>query len=346
MSIAARAQASVAARLRGRRVRSAVAVAAVLVGVVALLAWRFGTSANPGFVEWKMPEPTDVPVGIALGANGIVWFTLDASNAIGRLRDGRFEKIRKPTESLEPLGLAAGVDGAAWFTDARKRAVGRVSSDGTITVYDLATPVARLGRLALAPDGAVWFAEPTAVSVTRLKDGALTRHPVGPLTGAGEANVGPFGVAVDAQGTVWATLQHANKLIRISPGGDVSEFTLPTRNSGPGDVAVDRNGAVWILELNANKVARFAAGRFEEFPVPTANAGVTALAVAPDGSAWFTALRAHKLGRVRGGVVTEVPLPRRDARPFGVAVDAANNVWYTDLSGWLGMLPAMRARAN
>jgi hypothetical protein len=28
-----------------------------------------------------------------------------------------------------------------------------------------------------------------------------------------------------------------------------------------------------------------------------------------------------------------------------VAVDTANNVWYTDLSGWLGMLPAVQGRA-
>jgi hypothetical protein len=29
-----------------------------------------------------------------------------------------------------------------------------------------------------------------------------------------------------------------------------------------------------------------------------------------------------------------------------VAVDAAGNVWYTDISGWLGMLPADRARCH
>jgi len=49
---------------------------------------------------------------------------------------------------------------------------------------------------------------------------------------------------------------------------------------------------------------------------------------------------------VRGDVVTEFSLPRRDARPVGVAVDGANNVWYADLSGWVGMLRADRARAN
>ncbi|HSB77991.1 MAG TPA: streptogramin B lyase Vgb(B), partial [Candidatus Methylomirabilis sp.] len=88
----------------------------------------------------------------------------------------------------------------------------------------------------------------------------------------------------------------------------------------------------------------YASGRFQEFTVPTPSAGLTALAVAPDGAAWFTELRAHKLGRVYRGTIREFPLPRDDARPFGLAVDASNNVWYTDLSGWLGHLPADRAR--
>ena len=154
-----------------------------------------------------------------------------------------------------------------------------------------------------------------------------------------------FGVAVAADRTVWATLQNANKLLRLAPDGQMTTFDVPTRRSGLGDVAVDGVGAVWFLEIAANKIGRFAGGRFEEFTVPTARAGLTSLAVAPDGAAWFTELRAHRLGRVHGGTITEFALPRRDARPFGIAVDAENNVWYTDLSGWLGRLDADRARS-
>jgi len=335
---------SIAGRLRPRRLWTFVAGGLALLFLVAVLTWRFGPWADSTFVELRMPSPMDIPVSIAVTGDGTVWFTIDSSNAIGRLRNGKIEKVRKRTESLEPLGLAAEPGGSVWYADAQARVISRVANDGTITAFDLATPVARLGRMAVAPDGAVWFAEPTLVSVTRLKDGVFTRHPVGRFAGAGEALVAPFGIAVDAQGTVWATLQSANKLVRISTSGEMTAFEVPTLHSVPGDVAVDATGTVWILELSANKVARFARGRFEEFAVPTPNAGLTALAVAPDGSAWFTEMRAHKLGRVRGGVVREFPLPRRDARPFGVAVDPANNVWYTDLSGWLGKLRADRAR--
>ncbi len=324
----------------------AVAISVILLAVGLALVGRFGPWADTGFVEHQMPTRADIPVSIAVARDGAVWFTIEMSDAVGRLKDGRIEKVRKGSESLEPLGLAADTDGSAWYTDSRKRAISRVASDGTITSFDLATPVSRLGRLAIAPDGAVWFAEATAVSVTRLKDGILTRHAVGPLAGAGDANVSPFGVSVDAGGTVWATLQNTGMLVRIPPNGMIAEFELPTRHGGPGDVAVDARGNVWVLELSANKIARFADGRFEEFAVPTPNAGLTALAVAPDGSAWFTETRAHKLGRVKNGKVKEFALPRADARPVGITVDGTNNVWYADLSGWIGMLRADRATAE
>ena len=344
MTVSAMARPALGRWVRRPRLWLAAAVMVVLLAAALALTGHLGPSADSQFVEHRMPARTDIPVSIAVARDGVVWFTIELSDAIGRLKDGRIEKLAKGSENLEPLGLAIGADGSAWYTDSRMRAISRMSSDGTISSFDLSTTVARLGRLAVAPDGAVWFAEPTTVSVTRLKDSVFTRYAVAPITGAGEGGVGPFGVAVDGQGTVWATLPEANKLVRIAASGEMAEFELPTRHSGPGDVAVDARGTVWVLQQSANKIARFTGGRFEELPVPTANAGLTALAVAPDGSVWFTEMRAHKLGRVRSDSIKEFALPRADARPVGVAVDQANNVWYTDLGGWIGMLSGLRTR--
>jgi virginiamycin B lyase len=282
---------------------------------------------------------TDIPTAVDVAPDGAVWFTVEFSDAIGVFRNGKIDRIRKKSQNFEPLGLAADGAGGAWYTDSTIRAISRISPDGEVRSFPLSTPIARLGRLALSPDGAVWFADLATANVTRLQNGVFTHHDVG-----SEGAI-PFGVAIDKSGTVWTTLQGTDQLGRISPDGQVTALDVPTRNSGLGDVAVDGSGAVWFLELRANKVGRFAEGRFTEFAVPTPSAGLTALATAPDGSAWFTELSVGKLGRVQSGRVTEFPLPRARARPFGVAVDAANNVWYTDLSGWLGMLPADQAKA-
>ncbi len=313
--------------------------AAVLVVVAAGVGgWRWWT--HRGFVEYRMLRETDIPTAVAVAPDGTVWFTIELADAIGRLRDGRIERLPKGKQNVEPMGLAVDAEGNAWFTDSPARAISRISPAGAITSYPLATPIARLARLTLAPDGAVWFADGTTFSITRLKEGVFTRHELSSF------RAGPFGVAVDRQGTAWATLQNVNRLARIAPGGELAEIDVPTRASNPTDVAVDASGAVWFLEFRANKVGRYAEGRFTEFKVPTPRAGLTAIATAPDGAVWFTELRAHGLGRLRDGVMTEFRVPRGDARPFGIAVDRVNNVWYTDLAGYLGMLSAARATAR
>jgi virginiamycin B lyase len=196
---------------------------------------RIGPWARWGFVEFKMLSRTDIPVAVAVAPDGTVWFTLEASDAMGRLRDGAIQKVGAGKENLEPLGLAVDADGSVWYTNALARAIARIAPDGAVTAFPLSTPVARLGRLSVAADGAVWFAEPTTVSVTRLKDGIFTRYMVGPPSPVGASNVGPFGVAVDPQGTVWATLQNANKLARILPGGEMTALTgaAPSGCSNP-----------------------------------------------------------------------------------------------------------------
>jgi virginiamycin B lyase len=326
-------------RIRHRHVRLVLAAFAIVAGLGTLV-WRFGHGPDRGFIEYHMQVSTDIPTALAVAPDGSVWFTIEFSDAIAVFRNGRIERLRKGSQNLEPLGLAVDAAGGAWYTDASRRAISRISPDGSIQSFPLSTPIVRLGRLAVAPDGAVWFADVTTASVTRLQGGVFMRHDVGSLRAT------PYGIAVDARGTVWTTLQGADKLARIASDGQVTAFDVPTRSGGLGDITVDPRGAVWFLELQANKIGRYAEGRFTEFAIPTPSAGLTTLAAAPDGSVWFTELRAGKLGRLRDGRVAEFRLPRADGRPFGVAVDAANNVWYTDLSGWFGMLPAGRAKAR
>jgi virginiamycin B lyase len=311
----------------------------LIVAGLGVLAWRFGLQSEPRFTEYPMLVKTDIPTALAVGSDGAVWFTIEFSDAIGVFRNGKIDRLPKGSQNLEPLGLATDGAGGAWYTDTPVRAISHISSDGKIQSFSLSTPIVRLGRLAVAPDGAMWVADGTTASVTRLKDGVFTRHDVGSLGAT------PYGIAVDNSGIVWTTLQGADKLGWISTDGQVTALDVPTRNSGLGDVTVDRSGAVWFLELRANRIGRLAEGRFTEFGLPTPSAGLTALAAAPDGTVWFTELSVGKLGRLRDEKVAEFRLPRTGSRPFGVTVDAADNVWYTDLSGWLGMLPASAAKA-
>ncbi len=323
--------------IRRRHLMIAGVLTAVVIGAAL---WLHSMWIWRGIGEYRMEGARDIPTAVAVAPDGTVWFTIDFSDAIGVLRQNRLHRIPKEGQNFEPLGLAVDRDGYAWYTDGPSRRIARMSPDGVVASFALSTPVAKLGRLATAPDGAVWFAEESTYSFTRFKDGTFSRHEVS------SPGIAPFGVAVDASGTVWGTLPRVNRLVRISPRGEMSEVEPPTRAAQLGDVAVAADGAVWFLEMQANKIGRFANGQFAEFPVPTHSAGLTALAIAPDGAVWFTELRGQRLGRLRDGVIVEFPLPQSDARPFGIAVDGAGNVWYTDLSGWLGRLAAARARGR
>jgi virginiamycin B lyase len=321
---------------RLRRGRLWLPLAAVLALVVAVAVWLSGVWSNARFSEYPMLVKTDIPTAIDVAPNGAVWFTIEFSDAIGVFQDGKIRRIRKKDQNMEALGLASDGAGGAWITDTTARAISRVSADGEVRSFLLPTPIVRLGRLALAPDGAVWFADTLMASVTRLQNGAFTPHSVG------QQGATPYGIALDRSGDVWTTLQGSDELGRISSSGELTTFDVPTRNSGLGDLTTDQSGAVWFLESRANKIGRFAEGRFAEFEVPTPSAGLASLAAAPDGSVWFTELSVGKLGRIKNGQFSEFNLPRAGSRPLGVAVDTTNAVWYTDLRGWLGRLTVSR----
>ena len=292
------------------------------------------------FVEYRMSEAQDAPIAIAASTDGSIWFTIDHANAIGRLRNGRIERLPTSGRNIEPIGLAAAADGSAWYTDLAARAIARISSVGEIARFVLDTPITRLGRLAIAPDGAAWFADPTGYGVTRLKDGVFTRHQIESARG------GAYGVAVTADGAIWATLQNGNQLLHVAADGTSRTFDLPRGGAVPTDVAVGSDGSVWFLQFRANRIGRFKNGQFSDVEAGRENAGLSGIAVAPNGDVWFGMMRRASLGRLRNGHIEIFALPRNNARPFSVAADLDGNVWYADISGFVGMLPAKHARAR
>jgi virginiamycin B lyase len=292
------------------------------------------------FVEYRMGEPQDAPIAIAAGTDGSIWFTIDHSDAIGRVRNGRIERLPTSSRNIEPLGLAVAADGSAWYTDLAARAIAHINSVGEIARFVLDTPITRLGRLAIAPDGAAWFADQTGYGLTRLKDGVFTRYQIESARG------GPYGVAVTADGAIWATLQNGNQLLQVATDGTTRTFELPRAGAVPTDVGVGSDGSVWFLQFRANRIGRFMNGQFSDVEVSQENAGLSGIAVAPNDDVWFGMLRRGSLGRLRNGHIDIFALPRDNARPFSVAVDRDGNVWYADITGFVGMLPARHAGAR
>lgn len=323
--------------LARRRLATIVAVLGIAALVTAGLLFLRGGAPSVRFVEYPMSDPQDAPMAIAAAPDGTMWFTIGQADSIGRVRSGRVDRLRTPGRNFEPLGLAVAADGSAWYTDIERGAVMRMSPTGEVAQFALDSAIVRLGRLAIGPDGSVWFADITGGGITSLKDGAFTQHEIG-------SGGGPYGVAVAKDGVVWATLQGASKLIRISPGSEPVTMDLPRPSAVPNDVAIGADGSVWFLQFRANRVGQLRDGKFSDFEVAKENAGLSGLTVAPDGAVWFGMMRNSSLGRLRDGRVETFRLPRDNARPYTIAADPGGNIWYADISGYVGMLPAQDAR--
>ncbi len=262
MDVAARLGAmTMGGALQSLRRRPRAVALAVLALAVAMAALLDRAQSRLEFVEYPMRESRDIPTAIAAAPDGAIWFTIDLGNAMGRVREGRLERLPIAGNNVEPLGLGVDADGNAWYTDTGARGISRMTPAGEVTSFPLGTPIVRFGRLAVARDGAVWFAEGTGYSITRLKDGKIVRHVFASPRGD------PYGVALAPDGSAWATLKAGNQLLHITADGGMQVIDAPRPATPPSDVAVGGDGAVWFIESRENRIGRLKDGKFDEFAV-------------------------------------------------------------------------------
>jgi streptogramin lyase len=171
--------------------------------------WRFDIPTET-FTEF--PAPNTVPLDVAVGANGTVWFT-DGNGQIGRLDlDSPVSDTGIVTEiDVEgfPREINIASDGAVWFTERfTPQAVGRIDpATNAVTLFP-----ADGGPLDIAPaaDGSMWFTRTTAGNIARIT-------PDGVITVKSKAVRGsePFGITVAPNGNPWFTMLSADKIATL-----------------------------------------------------------------------------------------------------------------------------------
>jgi streptogramin lyase len=105
-----------------------------------------------------------------------------------------------------------------------------------------------------------------AVALVALLWGALpvgAGDPVGEVTEftAGlTQNSGPNRIAAGPDGNLWFT-QNIGGIGRITPSGDITEFTIPSPNSGPVGIAAGPDDNLWFTQnTNPGRIAKIGAG--------------------------------------------------------------------------------------
>jgi streptogramin lyase len=233
-----------------------------------------GRIAPDGTVtEFALPlqEPSNpigvgsMPESIVVGPDGNLWFPELGGSTIDRMTPtGTLTQFAIPTANSLPVGLAVGSDGALWFTEPNAHQIGRITTAGAITEYALPNREGNPDDIVAGPDGALWFTMPVSAG-----DGAFSTASI-----------------------------HGGKIGRITPGGTITEFALPSSMNYPTNITVGPDGALWFSEDGANSIGRITtAGMTTEIALPASPTsdqgkvdssfepgGITA---GPDGSLWF-----------------------------------------------------------
>jgi virginiamycin B lyase len=190
--------------------------------------------------------------------------------------------------------------------------------------------------LTVGPEGKVWFAG------TRLGDpaGGLAGS-VGPSSPpaqpAAEALAkGPelAGIAAGPDGNLWMTAPTANAIVRMSPSGSLTTFSLAAVAPGlvkPTGIVTGADGALWFTAEGSSAIGRITTdGKITAYQLPP-NSAPHAIAAGGEGQIWFTEPGTASIGRIASnGEVASFPLPGSGGKPNGITRGPENNLWFTE----------------
>ncbi len=178
---------------------------------------------------------------------------------------------------------------------------------------------------AVAPDGTVWYTDPTNSCLGNVdsRGGRFREF----ATGAPRAN--PHGLTVDSTGTVWYASTAHGRVGRLDPNtGQRHEFALPTDVRDVHTVLVQA-GRIWFTAPGSNLFGSLDPGTGEAEILR--GSSPYGLATAPDGAVWIALSGTDSVVRVSpDGARRDWALADPDSRPRRIVSDAAGRIWYND----------------
>jgi len=221
--------------------------------------------------------------GIALGADGNLWFAEYTPSVIGIYKpDGTVLRLSTPTPMSGPEGTILGPDNNIWFMEVKAKKIVRVSytdhSMGEISAP--CTPESDLIR----DSTALWFVEECSAGedITRMTPaGTTSQYPIG--TGFSRQI---YSLVDGPDGNIWFTEYAGNKIGRLNKSTmTFTEFPIPTADSRPYRIIAGPDGALWFLEAGGKNLARIdTSGNIKEFTWP--DSMPESLISGPDGNLW------------------------------------------------------------
>ena len=142
-----------------------------------------------------------------------------------------------------------------------------------------------------------------------------------PVNWASHITTGP-------DGALWFTEPSANEIGRMSTGGALSVYPLPTAGSLPTGIAAGSDGALWFTEPGVSEIGRITtSGAITQFGDPSLSQPY-GMGAGPDGNLWFTEEYKNYVGQVTpGGTVTEFALPAFPSGRGSITAGSDGAMW-------------------
>ena len=200
--------------------------------------------------EYDLPAGAGGPWGIAVGADGMIWFTEVGAGKVGRLdpETGKFSEFQLPTPNSQPQGIVLGADGAIWGTEAAGNRIFRIGPDGHAIEFPIPTPNSVPVAIAPGRGGLLWVSELSGGKLLSIsRTGKMREFPL-------PKGARPYGLASGPDGNVWFADRGRNKIGLVTPGGRVFEYAIPTPNAQPTAIVPIAVGAIAFTESVSNRV--------------------------------------------------------------------------------------------
>ncbi len=236
--------------------------------------------------------------GFTLGPDGNVWLT--GTRGVSRLTaSGEITSFPMPEEQVDQQftqaagPIVTGSDGNLWLSGYRAVSVGgqaksvatidRMTPAGEVTQFELPGPGSFPTRLALGPEGNVWFTETQEDKVGRITPaGAIQMFQL-------PSGARPHEIVLGADGNLWVTKESdPGALARIDPRGQYTEFPLE-QGVYAGALAAGPDGRLWFASGPGAITRMTPSGRVSRVELPHATSAIDIVA-GSDGSVWYTAL--------------------------------------------------------
>jgi virginiamycin B lyase len=241
----------------------------------------------------------DYPHDVAVGPDGVVWYSGQRPGVAGRLdpASGTIERIGLGPNAA-PHGVIIGPDGAPWFTDGGQNAIVRVDpASRAVKVWPLPPermPSTNLNTAAFDGKGRIWFTG---------QNGIYGR--LDPISGDMKVwdapkGRGAYGMTATPNGDIWFVSLANSYLANVDlKTGAATVYEPPTKDQGARRVWADSRGRLWISELNSGNVSVYdpAAKSWQQWKLPGERPRTYAVWVDPDDKVWLTEWTANAVVR-------------------------------------------------